>query len=192
MKRRAFIIGAAGTAAAGAAIGTGAFSSVEAERTVSVALADDSQAYLEFNRGSESSDNSSQHTGREDTGKDTIKIDINSLAGGGNGTGDGANFSALSTFDALFEIRNSGSEGDDVYVWADFPEDEDDNALEDVYFYPGNDDTKRLEEGEDQLELETGDSKEIGIAVDKGEGGSTDAYDPDDDITIHANTEQPS
>ena len=190
MKRRAFIIGAAGTAAAGAAIGTGAFSSVEAERTVSVALADDSQAYLEFNRGSEVSTISNEHTATDGTGEETIVIDINSLAG--DGDGDGANFSALSTFDALFEIRNSGSEDDDVYVWADFPEDDDDNALEDVYFYPGNDDTTRLEAGEDQLELETGESKEIGIAVDKGEGGSTDAYDPDDDITIHANTEQPS
>lgn len=189
MKRRTFIIGAAGTATAGAAIGTGAFSSVESERTVSVALADDSQAYLGFTRGDDVSTISAEHTATDETGEDTIQVDINSL--GSDGDGDGANFSALSTFDALFEIHNSGSEGDDVFIWAEFPDDDDGNALEDVYFYPGSDDTERLEKDEYQLKLSTGESEEIGIAIKKGEGGDTDAYDPDDDITIHADTEEP-
>ena len=52
MKRRNFIVGLGATAAGGTAVlGSGAFSSVEGERTVTVETADDNDAYLRLTEG---------------------------------------------------------------------------------------------------------------------------------------------
>ncbi|MFB6179015.1 MAG: hypothetical protein ABEI77_04745, partial [Halorientalis sp.] len=48
MRRRTLLMGMGGLAGAGGIVGTGAFTSVSAERTVSVAVADDDQAFLKL------------------------------------------------------------------------------------------------------------------------------------------------
>ena len=96
MNRRNVLVGL-GTivAGGGAALGTGAFSSVSADRTVGVSVADDSDALLSLDLtetyngisdGNESADNA-------------IEISIDSL-----------NENATTTFDSVLEISNGGSE----------------------------------------------------------------------------------
>ncbi len=52
MDRRKFVLSVGALAGGGSlALGTGAFSSVEAERDVGVTVADDASAYLAFSRG---------------------------------------------------------------------------------------------------------------------------------------------
>ncbi|MWV40341.1 hypothetical protein [Natrialba sp. INN-245] len=96
MNRRNVLIGL-GTivAGGGAALGTGAFSTVTAERTVSVETAGDASAFLALTAA----------PGAEDyvTENGTLEIDI-----GGN-DGDGINQNALTTFDELVQIENQGT-----------------------------------------------------------------------------------
>lgn len=189
MKRRTLIVGAAGIAAGGLALGSGAFSSVEAERRVEVETAGDADAYLQIEFGYDVSDISGEFT--ESSGDGLIAIDVNSITTSDLGDGDGPNIDAFTALDELFTATNAGSEGDEVYLWAEFPDDDDSNFLEEIYFYPERDDDTRLEEGESAVELGTGDSVDIGIAIEKGPGESVNPYDPDEDLTLYADTELP-
>ncbi|AGB30264.1 Protein of unknown function (DUF1102) [Natrinema pellirubrum DSM 15624] len=99
MKRRSVLV-SLGTivAGGGAALGTGAFSSVEAERTVTVETAGDANAFLALTPASGASDYV------DDTG-DTIVIDIS-----GNSEGaTGVNQNSLTSFDALVTVTNQGT-----------------------------------------------------------------------------------
>jgi hypothetical protein len=95
-------------AAGGAAtIGTGAFTSVEADRTVSVNVANDSEAFLALTP----SDGSNAAYADENNG--TLQININDAASGVNGTG--LNDNALTIIRDIFQIENQGTQ--DVFVW---------------------------------------------------------------------------
>ncbi|OLZ39552.1 hypothetical protein A6E15_00490 [Natrinema saccharevitans] len=99
MKRRNVVLGL-GTivAGGGAALGTGAFSSVEAERTVTVETAGDANAFLALTPASGASE-------YVDDSGDTIEIDIT-----GNSEGaDGINQNALTSFDELVTVTNQGT-----------------------------------------------------------------------------------
>ncbi|WP_128904150.1 hypothetical protein [Halorubrum amylolyticum] len=102
--RRKFIagLGALATGSA-AAMGTGAFTSVEAQRSVSVNTAGDANAYLGF-----SSDNDFV---TNDNG-DQLSID---LGGPGNGEGGlGFNRNAATVVPEVFRITNQGQDPVDV------------------------------------------------------------------------------
>jgi hypothetical protein len=111
MNRRSFLA-TLGTAAAGvsAAVGTGAFTSVSANRGVSVSVADDSDALLAFETAN--SGPNSQYTV---TDGNTLSIDIsgsnNNMAGGG----EGINQNATTIIRDMFDIRNQGTQA--VFVW---------------------------------------------------------------------------
>lgn len=98
MERRKFVIGmgalASGTAAA---VGTGAFSFVRAERDITVNVVDDSNAYL----GLESTSAYADNTGDE--------LALNFAGGTDNQNGDGLNANADSRFDNVFKIVNNGT-----------------------------------------------------------------------------------
>lgn len=100
MKRRKFLIGA-GSLAAGsaAAMGTGAFSSVQAQRSVSVTTADDSDAQLAFD--TTNSTNSSYVS----TTDGQVSIDAEDL-----------NVRATTQINDLFHVRNNGTQPVVVYV----------------------------------------------------------------------------
>jgi hypothetical protein len=85
-------------AGGGAALGTGAFSSVEAERTVSVETASDANAFLALTPASGAGDYVTTSDGM-------IEIDI-----GTDGAGtEGVNQNGLTTFDELIDITNQGT-----------------------------------------------------------------------------------
>jgi len=102
MQRRKFVIGMGALASgAAAAVGTGAFSSVEANRDVSVELAGDADAYLALT--AERDDIIS------DVGDDeTLDIDLGSQETDEGGTG--FNDDAVTEIDGVFKIENQGTQ----------------------------------------------------------------------------------
>lgn len=104
--RRQTIVGLGGLlAAGGAAIGTGAFDAVEAERTVTVETTGDASAFL----GIEPADGAGPFV--DDSGE-TIVVDI-----GGTETdagGQGVNENAITAIDQLLEVTNNGTQDVEV------------------------------------------------------------------------------
>ena len=101
MNRRNVLIGLGAVAAGGgAALGTGAFSQVEATRSVSIGTAGDSGALLSLTLDTESynglSDNSESNSGTN--GANTVQIDLESI-----------NDNAVTTFDDALTIENNGN-----------------------------------------------------------------------------------
>lgn len=109
--RRKFLAGlgalASGTAAA---VGTGAFSTVTANRAVSVSVADDSDSYLRLNPGSDN-DNSAYADG---SGAQ-VSLDFTSDNSTGAG-GSGINQGALTEIFDIFDVENQGTQNAIVYV----------------------------------------------------------------------------
>lgn len=107
LSRRNVLVGlGALVAGGGALVGTGAFTTVQAERTVSVETAGDANAFLTIEAG----DEGDQYV--DDDG-DTIEIDITSTDAGGQGV----NQNATTAIDQLLEVTNNGTQ--DVAVGFD-------------------------------------------------------------------------
>jgi len=114
MRRRRFLAGLTGVAAGGAsAIGTGAFSSLSADRTVTVKVEDDDDAYLTLDPSSDLS--------RATTASDKLEFYIPGLktrAGlSDTPTGNGIAPNSSYTFANLLSVQNRG--GDRVEVYSD-------------------------------------------------------------------------
>jgi hypothetical protein len=106
MQRRKYLAAVGSLAAAGAAgLGTGAFTSVEANRDLEVQVSDDADALLSIK---EIPGPNSEYV---DTSDDGVSIDISSNAGG-----TGLNDNATTKIKDLLRIRNQGTQ--EVYVWA--------------------------------------------------------------------------
>lgn len=100
-------MGALGGAGA-VATGTGAFTSVTADRDVSVAVADDASAYLRIDKVA-GSPNSQQYV-TQTNGEFAINV-----SDSGNG-GSGVNIDGVTVFRDLFQIGNQGTQDVDVQV----------------------------------------------------------------------------
>ena len=100
-----------GSLAAGgaAAMGSGAFTSVSANRGVTVDVADDSDALLAF----ETSNAGANSAYVEETESGTISIDISDS--NDNFAGGGINQNATTIIRDMFDIRNQGTQA--VFVW---------------------------------------------------------------------------
>ena len=190
MKRRTAILGLGGLVASSSAlIGSGAFTSVEAERQVDVEVRNDEEAYLALlptdEDGEEVSDITAGDTDRipeapaqddpfavvdEETGR--LELDVVSL-----------NSNAKTKITNVFKIVNQGSNDVDVFVDASFEADGD-----------GHPDALTFQSGDDVLsedspvELESGHDIVVDITFD------TRGIDPTDDIadTITVHGEDPN
>ncbi|MFC7072308.1 hypothetical protein ACFQJ7_05395 [Halovenus rubra] len=125
MKRRTILVAIGGSAAVGSGLaGTSAFSTVEAQRDVTINVAGDSSAYLKFETVSRS--RNSKHFASMD-GDETIGIDISEHdafdSKNGVEPGEGTNTSALTWFDDLVQVCNQGLE--DVAFFIKKPTDDD-------------------------------------------------------------------
>ncbi|WP_336038250.1 hypothetical protein [Halobacterium yunchengense] len=110
MQRRKFIAGVGSLAAASAAaMGTGAFTSVSANRSLSVEVADDADALL----GLSPSDGSNAAYAEETGG--TLEFNFDEDATGVDG--DGVNDDARTIIRDVFQITNQGTQ--DVYVFVE-------------------------------------------------------------------------
>lgn len=117
MKRRKFVLGLGATATGGSALlGTGAFTSVNAERDIAVDVADDSDAFLRLGQCASGS-NGAYVT--EDGG--LFGIDLSGDNSNDPPAGEGVNADARSTFDNVFEICNQGTQEVCVDLSVDVP-----------------------------------------------------------------------
>ena len=112
MERRKFLIGTGSLAAGGAAaLGSGAFSSVEADRDISVEVAGDANAFLGIEPAGEGNDDYVEGDGTDGT----IGLNFDDPDGV---NGEGINDRALTVFDNVLTITNQGTQ--DVLLGIDF------------------------------------------------------------------------
>ncbi|MFW6376485.1 MAG: hypothetical protein ACOC0F_00780 [archaeon] len=107
MKRRKVLLGLGSLAAGGAAaMGTGAFTTAEADRTMDVNVAADSAGFVEIEALNE--------TYASGTGDGQLELDFNSDSGLGifDGDAQGVNPDATFNFPEVFRIANIAGKGD--------------------------------------------------------------------------------
>ena len=163
MNRRKLIVGA-GTIAVGstAALGTGAFTSAQAQRNIAVSIAQDASAFLGFDPDVNEYDNSPYAT--ESDG--LIQVDI--TGGTDRFDGEGVSPGATTTIEEVFPIENRGTQTVTVSVTS--PDLSADDPL-DVFATPDprSDDTfsrTSLLDGTDLPEIESGGAVAFGLEVD--------------------------
>ena len=168
MKRRNFIVGLGALSAGGAAaLGTGAFSSVEAERDVSVELADDADAYLALEATSDYA---------EENENGVLELEFGDLEDHGDGVGEDSSyfFGSGDPERNVFTVQNQGTQTVEVtpaYQVLRF--DSDGNSVEDggeLIIALGNG------VGGDPAELSPGDSTGYFVQIVTGD-------DPPEDVT---------
>ncbi|WP_200531287.1 LamG domain-containing protein [Halorubrum sp. LN27] len=188
MDRRNYIAMIGGVTGLGAAVGTGAFSSVEADRDVSVAVADENDAYL----GMEPLDTPNGNQFATQGTANQIGLDFSDSGNDGSGVG----LDSVYDFDDVFQITNQGTQG--VYVWATFAAADGGQtdfsvggSDTDVWLYAdGESGNKLRDSADDVLYLSPGGSANIGVHVDTGELDSTN--DQALTMTIRADANNPA
>ena len=120
MKRRKFILGFGATAASGAALlGSGAFSSVEADRNIAVETAKDSDAFLELDPKGEAERSSAgdQVEFEFPSLAEQVEDDVNPQNPEGLGADSVYRFeSDVEGSDGLLRVTNSGTQPVDVFA----------------------------------------------------------------------------
>jgi hypothetical protein len=117
MQRRKFIAGLGSLAAAGAAgIGTGAFTSVTADRSLSIQTAGDASAFLSITKAEDSS-NSDYPNAEEyvEISNGQVSLDFTQADDTANSSASGINKNAKTIFDNLLDVTNNGTQ--DVEFW---------------------------------------------------------------------------
>ena len=110
MKRRTFILGL-GTAAGGLAVGTGAFTSVTAERDVEVSVVEDDGAFLSINPLA-TADNPNGEYAKVDDTTGEFYLQLTGTEAGGSGLSPEAVTDAAD----VFEVKNQGTQDVDLTV----------------------------------------------------------------------------
>ena len=168
MERRKFVIGAGALATgSAAAIGTGAFTSVEADRQVEVNVVDDADAYLGLSALDEPNSEYVDESG------DTVAIDITDTDAGGQGL----NPNATTVIEDLLEVTNQGT-NDGVGVWVEV----DLGDIGDGEFEVYDQDTETDLE-EEAVPIDTGEPLTIGVEIE-----SADPAELDGEVTIFGDT----
>lgn len=185
MNRRQLLAGlGAAAAGGGAALGTGAFTSVEADRSVNVSVADEDQAYLALDKLSAASyPNATFVSQNASTG---ISIDIND-ATGTEDDGDGVGLDSVYEFDNLFQVKNQGTQDVDLSITtlSDSDFDPDASGLS-VEFYDGTDSSTSLDpDTGSSVTISTGNSVNIGLKITTDEP-SVDDFDADATVSADA------
>ena len=178
MKRRTAILGLGGlVAGGGAAMGTGAFTSVEAERRVDVTVAGDLESYIALQpvqddlvedpdeRDLESRTPVAQDDPFSKVDETSGRLELNVTA---------LNAEAKTIIPNLFEIRHQGVENRDVTV---FIEQNGENTDVITFFaFDENDDRIVLNEGEEGATVSSGERVIVNLEAD------TSGVSPGDDI----------
>jgi hypothetical protein len=110
MERRKFLIGM-GSLAAGsaAAVGSGAFTSVEADRVMTIQVADDPDGYLKL------SANGNTNSFISSVNDSTLEFNVGRREIEGEPNPEGVNPDAVSQFDDAFRMANHGTQSVDVW-----------------------------------------------------------------------------
>jgi len=197
MERRKFVIGAGALATgSAAAVGTGAFSSVEAERSMSVTIADDSEAYLAFDTDLGSSpDNNYEYAEINENGELEIEFAENSageaeVSGRNPGNGLGVNPNAVTIFKDVFAINNRGTEPIEISV--EFGGNVEENIGLNMYYVgddPDEDGFVKPDSESRSWNTDVGETMRVAIKVDTTETPSDQEDLPEEfggNVTFHA------
>ena len=194
MERRKFTIGLGALATgSAAAIGTGAFTSVEADRDIAVDIADDADAFLGMEPIA-----SSPNSAYADVDDGVIELDLSDSNDDHDSAfnGTGVNKNATTNILDIFKITNQGTQK--VYVSYDSEElgqPDDDDLYVDLVTNPDSDYTSdssipgTLDPAQvpDGVPLDTGESVAVGLFIITRNGSTPD--DLDETVTIVAEAE---
>ena len=170
MKRRQLLLGIGATVGAGAAITTGAFSNVSADRQVAVTVADDAAGLLSLEPAA------GPNGEYVDDDGDRVSVALGDSQAG-------LTEAATYEFDRTLRVGNQGTQT--VYVWAELSSAA--FASDDLYVYPGESTTPL--NAANAAELGIGSGIDLGFYVNTA-GVDTDTYTPT--ITLHASDEPPT
>lgn len=186
LSRRNVLVGlGALIAGGGAVLGTGAFTTVEAERTVNVQTAGDASAFLAF---------SSLNDDVVDDSGDLIEINLD---GSSSNSASGINQNARSRFEELVQVTNNGADTVDTLTFSfEVTGTSSDSDHEDALSITYGD--ENLADGDNILsgdyadtDLTTGDSVAFGMEVDLLDSGISDISD-DAEIALTITAESDS
>jgi hypothetical protein len=178
--RRSVLIGLGGLVAGGGAlIGTGAFTTVEAQRTVNVSTTGDGSAFLGL---AAARDNG----GFVDDSGDTVIIDLDGGDAADNADGTGINQRAETTFRNLVTVTNNGTQSiTSLSLTMDVSDDDDDVVEADTFEFTvspsdGNGNQDTVSNGSNILtgnnvssSLSSGSSINFGMIIDLIDGGDS-------------------
>jgi len=169
MNRRK-VLAALGTISGGAAIasGTGAFTSVEADRDVAVQVANDSTAYLALNAIGSNAPYTTTNNGQ-------LGIDLTGSNTTGAG-GKGVNTDAVTVFEEMFEVQNQGTQDIEVEITPLTFIDTDSGDTLVVLIVP--------QTNFPTVTLSPGNTEKYSLAVDVYPGGTSPDIGIDDTMTV--------
>ena len=170
MKRRQLLLGIGATVGAGAAISSGAFSNVSADRQVAVTVSDDAAGLLSLEA------TAGPNGDYVDDSGDRVSV---ALGDAQAGLTEGATYE----FDRTLRVGNQGTQP--VYVWAEVSSAA--FASDDLYVYRGETATPLNAANATQVGI--GGDLALGFYVDTG-SVDTDTYSPT--ITLRASNEPPT
>ena len=148
MQRRNFLIGIGSASVGGSALlGTGAFSRVESHRAVTVAVAEDPDAYLGLDKCPTPN---GSYTSLDGNGHLEVLMNPDNETIGDTPLGSGINSNSRSQFDNVFQICNQGKETICVHI-------EDDES------WPRVPRGEKADGGERRVEFYLGDTPEISV-----------------------------
>lgn len=161
MRRRQLLAGLGVFAASGAAtLGTGAFTSVEASRSVNVNIEDDAQAYLSLDSLNVQESENYGFVTQQGAG---ISIGINDVSGV-HDPADGVGLDSIYELDNLFQVENQGTQEIEFEIETLSDEDFTPSASGlTIEFYPGSDADSPLDSN--PITLGAGNSQMVGVKV---------------------------
>jgi hypothetical protein len=176
MKRRKFIAGLGVLSAGGSAVlGTSAVSSVTAQRNIGGTVAGDKSAYLKIQKGSNNGFAVKNLDGQ-------FRLGFNDDPDGGNGL----NPDAVSSFDDVFQILNTGSETLLVHI---------EDSKDRIEFYFGESASDGTFKDSDTAKVALGPGAEklrVGVRIDlRGLTAASGVFEGDNDFTIVAEDADP-
>lgn len=186
MKRRQLLAGLGATAVGGAAVGTGAFTSTTAQRSVSVSVVDEEDAYLSLDDTlPDARDDNSAFSEEIGSQGNELVLDFNgNNIGGGQGVGKDSEYE----FDNLFAIENQGTQS--VFVQIDNVDIDSSGAQSGAYieFYVTSDSNReRIDGSTQELQLSVGTTAYIGARLVTADGTSLGTFN--NSTTVRAQTD---
>lgn len=178
MKRRNLLLGISTVTGLGGILGSGAFSSVSAERTVSIAVANDNRAYLRM-KPLDKDGIDSDAVGRSATYGDAIRFTIPGDGPGENQNAEGVGLDSVYEFHDLLSVKNQGTQPIEVYSSYDG------NELTDLALVNDNGVLRN-----NPPTLDAGNSINVGLYIDT-HGSTTGKYDGEDSLSLTIVADQP-
>lgn len=168
MKRRQLIVLAAGAIGSSLTMGTGAFSSSRAERSITAKVVDDDEAYLQIDTQSVGIAGRSSQVNLGDDGR----VATFRIPGPEEGLVEGTDPSGVGTeseywFENMAVIQNQGNQPISVYS-------EYEGKIENISIFAGGRHNSLLTSPQSGQELNVGESFNMGIYIKTGEGTPTE------------------